>query len=166
MSHTTIIRVWPGEKSETAEEFRNAWGSAPVVWNDMAMRYLDAPNHGYMSCIDNIWPLAKRVDIPLHHRAVLAMTYDRMYVLREHYHHAAECIKLYLADFPPDEMHVNHWPDIARIFRGQPDCPAIGMWCTSVCGNPFQGEWDDETEEYKQPDWSQYWSLFDYLDQN
>lgn len=100
MSYTTVIRVWPGEKSETAEEFRNAWGSGPVIWNDMAIRYLRTVPYGYMACIEKLWPLANREDIPLHHRAVLAMTYDRMYVLKEHYPRAAEYIRLYLADFP------------------------------------------------------------------
>ena len=96
MSYTTVIRVWPGKKSETAEEFRNAWGSGPVIWNDMAIRYLRTAPHGYMACIDKLWPLANREDIPLHHRAVLAMTYDRMYILKEHYSRAAEYIRLYL----------------------------------------------------------------------
>ena len=40
----------------------------------------------------------------------------------------------------------------------------IGLWLTSVCENPFLGEWDEEIEDYKQPDWSRYWSLFDDLD--
>lgn len=164
MSYTTVIRVWPGEKSETAEEFRNAWGSGPVIWNDMAIRYLRTAPHGYMACIDKLWPLTDRKDIPLHHRAVLAMTYDRMYVLKEHYPRAAEYIRLYLADFPPSEATVNHWPSIAELFEGNPDCPAIGLWLTSVCEDPFAGEWDDEAEEYMQPDWSRYWSLFDHLD--
>ena len=117
-----------------------------------------------MACIDKLWPLANREDIPLHHRAVLAMTYDWMYVLKEHYSRAAEYIRLYLADFPPNEATVNHWPAIAELFEGNTDCPAIGLWLTSVCEDPFAGEWDDEAEEYSQPDWSRYWSLFDHLD--
>ncbi|HBY7665176.1 TPA: hypothetical protein QH938_002511 [Klebsiella pneumoniae subsp. pneumoniae] len=161
MSYTTVIYVWPGEKSETAEELLNAWGSAPTIWDDMANRYL---GRSYWSCIDELWPLAKRQDIPYHHRAVLAMTYDRMYVLREHYPRAAESIRHYLADFPVDEGKVNHWPFLAELFESNPDCPAIGLWCTSVCENPFRGEWNEDEEDYEQPDWSRYWSLFDWLD--
>ncbi|WFW62035.1 hypothetical protein NFJ76_08775 [Citrobacter freundii] len=163
MSYTTVIYVWPGERSVEMGELRNAWGSGPVIWNDMAMRYVGVSRHGYMSCIDKVWPLANQSNIPFHHRAVLAMIYDRMYVLREHYQKAAECIRLYLADFPVDETLVNHWPALAELFEINPDCPAIGLWLTSVCENPFNGEWDEDNEEYKRPDWSRYWSLFDYL---
>lgn len=161
MSYTTVIHVWPGEKSEASVELRNAWGSAPVIWDNIAQHYLGG---SYWSCADRLWPLAKRQDIPFHHRAVLAMTYDRMYILREHYGRIANCIREYLRDFPVEENKVNHWPFLAELFESNPDCPAIGLWCTSVCGNPFLGEWNEEKEEYEQPDWSGYWSLFEYLD--
>ena len=164
MSNTTVIAVWPGEKSEEGEELRNGWGSGPVIWNDMAMKYLGLPAHQYMMEIDSLWPLANSLDIPYHHRAVLAMTYDRMYVKQEHYTLAADCIRKYLTDFPADDKYVNHWPRIAEIFESSPECPAIGLWLTSVCENPFLGEWDEENEDYKQPDWSRYWSLFDDLE--
>lgn len=166
MSYSTVIKVWPGEKSEEDEELRNGWGSGPVIWNDMAMKYLGLQAHQYMMKIDSLWPLANRLDIPYHHRAVLAMTYDRMYVKQEHYALAADCIRKYLTDFPADDKYVNHWPRIAEIFESSPECPAIGLWLTSVCENPFLGEWDEDTEDYKQPDWSRYWSLFDDLDAN
>lgn len=160
MSSTTVIAVWPGEKSEKIKELRNAWGSAPVIWEDMAARYLDG---SYWSCIDKLWPLAKREDIPFHLRAVLAMTYDNMIVLRAHYPLAAQCIRQYLADFPADENKVNHWPFLAELFESTPDSPAIGLWGTSICENPFDGQWDDDKEEYEQPDWSKFWSLFEWL---
>ncbi|MFD2021173.1 hypothetical protein ACFSKS_04750 [Pseudocitrobacter faecalis] len=127
----------------------------------MAKRYL---NGSFWSCADKLWPLAKRQDIPFHHRAVLAMTYDRMYVLREHYARAAESIRHYLADFPVDDERVNHWPFLAELFDSNPDCPAIGLWCTSVCENPFSGEWNEDADDYDQPDWSKYWSVFEWLD--
>ncbi|WP_447841860.1 hypothetical protein [Enterobacter hormaechei] len=117
MSYSTVIKVWPGEKSEEDEELRNGWGSGPVIWNDMAMKYLGLPAHQYMMKIDSLWPLANRLDIPYHHRAVLAMTYDRMYVKQEHYALAADCIRKYLTDFPADDKYVNHWPRIAEILK-------------------------------------------------
>ncbi|WP_377286203.1 hypothetical protein [Raoultella ornithinolytica] len=92
------------------------------------------------------------------------MTYDRMYVKAEHYKLAADCIRKYLNDFPVNEKYVNHWPRIAEIFESCPDCPAIGLWLTSVCENPFMGLWDEELQDYGQPDWSRYWSLFDDLE--
>jgi hypothetical protein len=164
MSSTTVISVWPGEKSEEMEELSNGWGSGPVVWNDMAMRYLGASCYGYISVIDKIWPLPKRMDIPEHNRAVLAMTFDNMIVVRDDYARAARCIRQYLSDFPVDENHVNHWPRIAEVFESTPDSPAIGLWLTSVCENPFIGEWDEDANDYGQPDWSKYWNVFEWLD--
>jgi hypothetical protein len=161
MSNTTVIAVWPGEKSGVLKELRNAWGCAPVIWDHMANRYL---GRGWHSAGDDLWPLAKRQDIPFHRRAVLAMTYDNMIVLRADYARAAECIRQYLGEYPVEEDRVNHWPAIAELFESNPDSPAIGLWCTSICGNPFAGEWNDDTEEYEQPDWSKYWSLFEHLD--
>lgn len=164
MSNSTVIAVWPGEKSEEMEELNNGWGSGPVVWNDMAVRYLGMARNAYNWEIDKIWPLPKRKDIPEHNRAVLAMTYDNMIVMREDYSRAAKCIRLYLQDFPVDERYVNHWPRIAEIFEGNPDCAAIGLWLTSVCENPFAGEWNEEADQYEQPDWSKYWNVFEWLD--
>lgn len=165
MSYTTIVAVWPEEKSECVEELRNGHGSGPLVWGDMCIRYLpDGARSSYIFRGNELWPLVNRSDIPYHQRAVLAMTYDNMIVKREHYAKAAECIRKYLADFPDNAEYVNHWPRIAEIFEGNPDYPAIGLWLTSVCENPFAGEWNDEADEYDQPDWSKYWSLFDDLD--
>lgn len=165
MSYTTVIAVWPGEKSEEMEELKNGHGSGPLVWGDMSQRYLPGGERSsYMFRDKELWPLANRLDIPYHHRAVLAMTYDNMIVLREHYQRAAQCIRQYLADFPDNAIYVNHWPRIAEIFESNPDCPAIGLHLTSVCENPFSGGWNEETEEYDQPDWSKFWSVFEWLD--
>ncbi|WP_336709944.1 MULTISPECIES: hypothetical protein [unclassified Cedecea] len=165
MSYTTIIAVWPGEKSECLEELQNGFGSGPLVWGDMCQRYLrDGKRNDYMFRDNELWPLANRLDIPYHHRAVLAMTYDRMFVKREHYSQAAQCIRKYLADFPVNENYVNHWPRIAELFESDPDYPAIALWLTSVCENPFHGEWNEDADDYDQPDWSKYWSLFDDLE--
>ncbi|EPC3488057.1 hypothetical protein ACRZCU_000147 [Citrobacter freundii] len=161
MSYTTVIAVWPGEKSGELKELRNSFGSAPVIWDHMANRYL---GHGWMFDNDKLWPLARRLDIPSHLRAVLAMTYDNMIVLRDDYARAAECIRQYLDEYPVGENKVNHWPAIAELFESNPDCPAIGLWCTSVCENPFAGEWNEEADEYDQPDWSKYWNVFEWLD--
>ncbi|AIJ07022.1 MULTISPECIES: hypothetical protein [Edwardsiella] len=164
MSYSTVVSVWPGEKSEELEELQNAYGSGPVIWNDMAVRYLGMARNSYTWEIDKVWPLPKRMDIPEHNRAVLAMTYDNMIVVREDYARAAQCIRQYLIDFPADERYVNHWPRIAEIFESNPESPAIGLWLTSVCENPFTGEWNEDADEYDQPDWSKYWNVFEWLD--
>ncbi|WP_272658827.1 hypothetical protein [Providencia sp. PROV148] len=163
MSVTTIVAVWPNEDHGCIEELQNGFGSGPVIWNDMAIKYLGCDDFGYSRVIDSLWPLYKNKEIPYHQRAVLAMTYDNCYVKKEHYAEAAKCIRDYLVDFKPNEERVNHWPRIAEIFESNPDYPAIGFWLTSVCENPFSGDWNEETEEYDIYDWEKYWSVFDTM---
>lgn len=165
MSTTSIIAVNLGDNSEILEELRNGYGSGPVIWNDMAMHHLSCKEHGYFSRIDEVWPLYKRQDIPLHQRAVLTMTYDNAIVKKENYAEAALHIRKYLEDFPPHENYVNHWPRIAEIFESNPDCSAIGFWLTSVCENPFVGEWNEDDDDYDKPDWDKFWSVYESLGQ-
>ena len=160
MSYTTIKAVWPGEKHEDLEELRNGHGSAPVIWGAMCERYLGKRNQWLFES-DQLWPLYKRQDIPSCLRAVLMMTYDRAYVERKDYAQAADDIEEFLRLLPPPESHVNHWPHIASLFRSNPDIPAIGFRCTSVSEDLFQGEWNEETESYEQPDWGRFWSVYD-----
>ena len=164
MSYTTIKAIWPGEKTEDLQELQNSHGSAPLVWDAMCQKYLGTSEFGYDSQIDNLWPLWRDVAIPKHQRAVLMMTYDRAYVTKEHYARAASEIRAFLSDFPLIKERANHWPTIASLFASNPDIPAIGLWCTSVSEDPFQGEWNEEKEEYDPPDWQQCYSLYEELD--
>lgn len=160
MSYTTIKAVWPGEKAEDFEELRNAHGSAPVVWNEIAKRYLGMKDYEYSLRCDELWPTYKRADMPAHHRAVLMMTYDNALVMKANYKQAACDIRAFLADFPPKADYVNHWPRIAEIFDSDPEHPAIGFHITSVSEDPFQGPYNEETEDYDAPDWSRYWDAY------
>jgi hypothetical protein len=166
MSYTTIKSVWPGERADDIEELRNSHGSAPVIWGDMGQRYLGCGRFEVMwgSNADNLWPLWKRKDIPLHHRAVLALTYDNVLLMKADYARAAADIRAYMKDFPPQSGYVNHWSRIAEILESSPDCPAIGFHWTSVCEDPFQGDYNEDREDYDQPDWSKYWDMYAYLD--
>jgi len=160
MSYTTIKAVWPGEKAEDLQELRNAHGSAPVVWNEIAKRYLGLRDYEYSFRSDEIWPLYKRPDMPPHQRAVLMMTYDNALVMKVNYKQAAADILAFLSDFPPRAGYVNHWSAIADLFDSEPGCPAIGFRMTSVSEDPFLGPYNDEKEDYDQPDWSVYWDVY------
>lgn len=160
MSYTTIKAVWPGEKAEDLRELRNAHGSAPVVWNEIAKRYLGLRDHEYSFRCDELWPLYKRPDMPAHQRAVLVMTYDNAIVMKANYKQAATDIRAFLADFPPREGYANHWSEIAALFDSDLECPAIGFHMTSVSEDPFQGSWNEEAEDYDMPDWSVYWDAY------
>jgi len=160
MSTTTVKAVWPGEKAEDLEELRNSHGSAPVVWNEIAKRYLGLKDYEYSLHSDEIWPLYKRADMPAHQRAVLMMTYDNALVMKANYKQAAADIRAFLADFPPRPDYANHWARIAEIFDGELGCPAVGFHMTSVSEDPFLGQYNEETDDHDQPDWAVYWDAY------
>ena len=167
MSYTTVKAIWPGARCENLEELRNSYGSAPPIWSAMCKKYCGTSEHGYMSggALDKLWPRWKDLSIPTHQRAVLMMTYDRAYVAKKDYARAAADIKRFFEDFSINPEHVNHWPRIRAIFESDPDIPGIGLHCTSVSDDPFDGPWNEELEEYDQPDWSQIFSIYDGLDE-
>ena len=164
MSTTTIKAVWPGEKVEDLRELRNSHGSAPVIWNEIAKKYLGLRDYEYSFRSAELWPLYKRNDIQPHHKSVLMMTYDDAIINKKDYKKASEDIRSFLADFPPIDGQVNHWTEIADLFDEDPDCPAIGFHMTSVCEDPFSGEYNEDTDEYDAPDWSRYWDVYTEID--
>lgn len=160
MSSSIVMKVWPGERAECGWEVKNGWGSAPVIWQYMGHRYFGAGFSwlGEKNCAQ-ICPLANQRDKPEHLRAVLAMTFDHVYIAAKDYAQAASDIRKFLADLGGQEM-INHWPLFAKLLEDGPDCPAIGIWHTTVTEEPFS----DGTDEYGKPlpfDWSKAWSLYD-----
>lgn len=166
MSYTTVIALWPGEKNEDFEKLGNSHGSAPPVWNSMCKKYYGTEDHAYMfnGTLNRLWPRWKDLSIPEHQRAVLMMTFDRAYVSKKYYARAVKDIDLFFKDFPPNPEYVNHWPRLREIYESDPDIPAIGLHCTSVSENPFDGEWNEEKEEYDQPDWEECYDIYIELD--
>ena len=165
MSYTTILHVFPNNKVECGIKLKNAWGSAPVVWDALCQKYLGFEPLRYVSKdLSGLWNLWRDNSVPLHNRAVLMMTFDRAYVSKTDYQRAADDIRKFLRDFPPDQKSVNHWNFIADFFSHNPEVPAIGFWCTSVSDNPFNGQYNDETEEYDAPDWNECRDIYRHLD--
>lgn len=161
MSSTTIKAIWPGEKAKGIAELRNAWGSAPFVWDAMCARYLGG---NWLSQSDKLWPLWKDPRAPENQRAVLALTFDKMYLLKKDYTRAAADIRQFLADFPSNSERVNHWPAIAELLESDPDYPAIGFHMTSVAEDPWRGQYNEDADDYDPIDWSRAWSIYDELD--
>lgn len=177
MSYSTIKAVYPNEKIESIFELSNSHGTAPYVWAAMAKVYLgidkayDHPKKGWMQLEDELWDLWKRSDIPEEHRLVFMLTFDRAYVARENYPRMVTAIRKFLKDFTSPIGHVNHWPTIADILEGKnnreikiEDIPGIGLYCTSVSDDPFNGPWNEAKEEYDPPDWSKIWEICKELD--
>ena len=163
MTCTTIKAIFPGEKADDIAELKNAWGSAPYVWDAMCKRHLNGAQW-WSGAIERLWPLWKDQSIPEHQRAVLALTYDNMYLLARDYSRAASDIRKFLGDFPDDGLKVCHWAAIADLLESAPDCPAIGFHMNSVSEDPWSGDWDDDVDDYGPIDWSKAWSIYDELD--
>ena len=158
MSYTTVLAVHPNEKVEDLFELRNAWGSAPVIWEAMAQQYL---NKGAFGAGAELWGLWKNQNIPVLHRIVHLFTFDRAYISKKDFIRAANDIRAFLKDFPQPENHINHWFAIADYLETDPEVPAIGFHMTSVSENPFHGDWDEENETYGETDWSKCYSVYD-----
>jgi hypothetical protein len=163
MSYTTIIHVYPNEKIECGDELRNSWGSAPYVWDYLIKKYIDpSANMMRYENLDPLWKLWKRKDIPIFERSVLMLTFDRCYIAKTNYARAAADIRQFLAEHN-DIGIINHWHRIAEIFESNPDVPGIGLWCTSVSENPFDGPWDEEKESYDDPDWNDVDEIYEQI---
>lgn len=159
MSSGYLVAVSPGEKSETVLEMDNGFGTSPVIWDKFVKTYV-GESANWMLGMEKIWDLYQDKKVPFFARAVLTMTYDRMIVLKKDYAKAAECIRQFLRAYPIDENRVNHWPAIAEFFESDPDVYAIGLWATDSSDNLYQGDWNEEAEEYDAPDFSQFWDAF------
>ncbi|VXA58245.1 conserved hypothetical protein [Acinetobacter proteolyticus] len=163
MSTTTVLGIYPNEKIEELFELNNSWGSAPVIWDAMAQKYLDKPHFMAATLQDEgakLWALCSDESIPLLHRSVHLMTMDRKYIEKKDFQRASTDIRAFLQDFPQPENRINHWHAIADYLDSNPDVPAIGFHMTSVSDNPFHGNWNEEIESYEQPDWSTCQSVY------
>jgi hypothetical protein len=131
LSYTTIIDIVPGVRHYHRVQLRNSWGSAPAIWDNMAQRYLGAPEYSYFTVLKDLWNLWMREDIPKPHRAVHMFTFDRAYVKNEDFRRMALDIDAFLSTMPIKADNVNHWPTIAEYLR-KSRAKAVGLYCTSV----------------------------------
>jgi hypothetical protein len=162
MSYTMVKAIWPGEKVEDYMKLQNSWGSAVVIWSIMTREYVSDKPTEWLNHLDDLAKLAYNTDIPLHHRAVLIMTFDRAYVLKRDYEQASKDIEQFFDDFSYPVNFVNHWDTIAKIFTNA-YVPAIGFQMTSTSVDPFSGPYDEETETYLPFDWSTAVNVYDEL---
>ncbi len=159
MSYTTVLSIYPGDRFEELETLRNSHLSAPPVWDAIWNAYGEKRHEHDISLLagDRLWALHKDPRLSDADRAVFMMTFDRAYVTKPHYEWAAA----HIAAFMVGHNVGGHWVRIRDIFLSDPDSPAIGFHFTSVSGNPFQGEWDEEAEDHRPIDWSTAWSVYD-----
>lgn len=163
MSHMEIKFIFE-DKTIESKELSNAHGGAPFVWNIVAKKYLGLAPGAYLFESEKIWPLYKKNEMPLHHKAVLLMTYDGAVITKPYFKKAAQDIRAFLADFKQEsqsESRINHWNEIAQELEKDPGCAAVGFYWTSVGEDPFQGSYDEESEDYLPfSNWGALWSVY------
>lgn len=165
MSYATVKALWPGEKVESLKEFRNQYWGAFCIWNELGQRYLALEAHMVLRHTDRLWPLWKDLSIPRHHRAVLTMTYDRIFIARGDYARAAEDIRQFIQDFPAVADSIDsHWPQLLSLLESNPTCPAIGFQWSSVSEDLFTGPWNDDTNDNDPLNWSAFYDMYAELD--
>jgi hypothetical protein len=144
MSHTSVMAILKNGETEEIEELRNSWGSAPVIWGAMCKKYL-GNEVNYLKQDTKLWDLYKDPTISKRIRVVLLLTFDNFYVEKKDFKRMAEDIEFFMQNMDTGDG-VNHWKDIATIFRGDPHVVGIGFSWTSVCDNPFV-KWDYENDK-------------------
>lgn len=166
MSRLTILGLRPGDPSatgiETIEELRNSWLGAPLIWRAMAHRYFNNQSTFHENP-DLVWKLAQDSEVSLIDRAVLMMTFDRVYIAERHYARASMDLRTWVRSHQIENP--THLLRIARILDDKPSFPAVGFWITSVSRNPFWGEFDEELDDYGSIDWETTYELYDQLNE-
>lgn len=168
MSRTTVLKLNDVGDHEAMAVYANSWGGAPVAWTALADAYMPDGFSvlGAMASVkDEFWAIWKNPLAQKYDRAVMMMTFDRVYIGKENFRRAAQDIRTFLSVHRVSVAgRVNHWPAIADLLESGTDAEAIGFWHTSVSENPFE-QWDDEREEYDPIPLSECWELYEALDE-
>jgi hypothetical protein len=137
---TTDLYVLNKASVRHLAEFRNGWGSAPIVWDFLAEKYLGGrvnpfSGDGYRP----VWDLASDDRLTAAEKVVLMMTFDRMFVPIDHLDAAADaCGEFYTQSAAWSNNMVNHWGAIgealrsAKSLRRSRHARGVCMSCTSV----------------------------------
>lgn len=97
MSSTILYEITPSGQIGEAAEFRNAWLGAMLCWSQLYQRYCQEQANateaawgfrpaGPTSKADAqaVWALFQNPAVPMHTRAVLGATFDRVYLETQH----------------------------------------------------------------------------------
>lgn len=162
MSYTTVYAVCFRTSVEEIAELRNAWGSAPVVWDAMCQRYLG--RESWRGDDKPLWALARDPRVPECERAVHAMTFDRAYVKAADIPQAIEHVQEFLDRNPVSLERENHWPKIIELMKGLGEGCGIAFHMTSVSADDYwRGEWNEDIEDYDDPDWDKMLDVYEYI---
>lgn len=149
MSTSDLYRVYRTKTTHLAE-FRNGWGTAPLLWEYLSERFIGAE---YRWCFDagkdrRLWDLATDERVPRSLRLAHAFTFDRGICPLTRVGELADACDEVGATCAK-EQHVNHWAAVAKVLREARAKPRQLGWalsCTSV--NDVWMEWKGEPKPW------------------
>ena len=136
---TSDLYILNGKSVTHWAEFRNGWGSAPVVWDYLAEKYLTGNFTDYMrrdyigferKC-RLVWALNGDDRLTEDERFALLLTFDRAFVPRDRLRGAADLC----ADFARRTSHiegVNHWAAIGKSLEAM-STARLGRHARGAC---------------------------------
>lgn len=133
MSTSALCAVFKTKAVELAE-YRNGWGTGPLIWDYLSKCYLDSK--GWHTAGDELWRLSKDESVPFSLRAAHVMTFDQALVRPgdlQSFGCLIEEAATVLSDWNPD--YVNHFAAIAsdlKSARLDRRALGVGLCCTSV----------------------------------
>lgn len=134
MTDLIVLAIDPSKTVSRIAEHSNSWGWSPLIWDAMAIRYLDVPY--YMALFlrhnnyEKLWALCHDKTVKAEHRAVHLMTMDYKIIEQKDYKRAANDIRTFISDFSMEQNVLNHLTAIADLFESNPDHAAIGFHVT------------------------------------
>jgi hypothetical protein len=157
MSTSDLYRLYRTKATHFAE-FRNGWGSAPILWGHLCVTYLGREFHGWGGLTGNdqkpLWDLVHNKKVPECVRIAHAFTMDYSYCPVARIKDAADMFS-HVGQIVVHENYVNHWPAFAeslRVHKAKSRQLGVALSCTSV-----SDPWCQWTPE-KKP-----WDIFEVL---
>lgn len=180
MSYTEIYAFGKDGNAYLAAEVHNAWRGSMAVWQTMEKRYLPQfYDHGVKTTrllsgkqgeddpAREVWALADNLEIPLHERIAMSVTFDDCLVKAEDIPRVVDAFRKF-----GGETSLKEQADILeKLLELDPDVIAVGWNGTSVTAENWAntGGYDEENEEvlpYNCLTGDRHYWLFDELKEN
>ena len=158
MSTSDLYRVYRTRATHVAE-MQNGWGTGPVVWRHLVIRFLGRDPHDYLRDNDQeLYRLAFDPRVPRPLRLAQAFCADLAFCPFARLEEFADaCRAVY--DMTSNGRQVNHWATIASLLRGlrkQPRQLGVALSCTSIC---------DPWLHWRPQRTGKPWDIFAYIEQ-
>lgn len=122
---TSDLYILNRKSTQHIAEFRNGWGSAPLVWDYLGDKYIDENPIYSMSesYLKKVWALHKDSRLEEWERIPLLMTFDKAYVpLDKVIEASVACLRFNteVGPLPKFKDRVNHWASIGNALAFVP----------------------------------------------